>query len=220
MSGPNAVEQGPRLAPFSREDLGILKGTLGQRAPLRDCLEAGIHDRGMAGTYAFAVDASRRVFMEDCLIDAGDIRKLRKTRMVDAFRPFPLSRFMVLLRQHTAILRAMPVASAEDRRELYVVIMVLALRSPHLLQFLPSARGSASSSTPRGPSTRRCRRCSGGAARSAGTAGSSWCARPGFDLETQSFSRPVLRRPPRARRPERGPLDGDGRRPDHRPGPL
>ena len=185
--GAYAVEHGPRLAPLSREDLEILRGRVGRRAPLRDCLEAGIRDRGIARSYALAVDASRRVFMEDCLIDARDIRKLRRTRIVDAFQAFPLSRFMTLLRHRTAVLRGMPSTSAEDRRKLYVVIMVLALRSPHLLQFLPSAwlrrlvedRSTFDTTIPAlfGP------RCAIDKSR--------WLklvSATGFDLETQTFS--------------------------------
>ena len=124
-----AVEQGPRLAPLSGADIEALQDDPG-------ALEADISDRGTARSYALAAEAAR-VFLDDCLIGARDVETLRRPRLVDTFRAYPLSRFMAILRSRTVVLRAMPVASARDRLDLYVVAMVMALRNPHILRFLP-----------------------------------------------------------------------------------
>jgi hypothetical protein len=87
--------------------------------------------------YWWAVEESRRLFVEDCLVDAASVNVLQRISPIARLTSFPLSRFMHSARQHNAILKNVRNVTETDRQIIYVLIMLLALRSPHYLAYMP-----------------------------------------------------------------------------------
>ena len=131
--GTYASERGPRLAPLSRDDIAYLtRSTSGGVPHAADLLAApDPPDRA----YEWALDADR-LFLADCLVRPEEIEALRA---VGATRStYPLSAFMGLAMAETAILRSRPTVTERQRKRLYALFMLIGLRNPAVLSYLPT----------------------------------------------------------------------------------
>ncbi len=131
--GTYARERGPRLAPLSRNDIAHLTRSTSGGAPYAASLLAGPDAPG--STYEWALEADR-LFLADCLVRAQDAEALRA---VAATRwAYPLSAFMTLAKAETAILRSRPIVTQGQRKRLYALFMLIGLRNPAVLSYLPT----------------------------------------------------------------------------------
>ena len=137
--GDYATQHGDVRTPLSAEDLNILGKEDGHSCPFVASLFQGspVHS-DVERRYHWAIEESRRLFVEDCLVPPRDVDALRDLQGgVDEM--FPLSIFMGMLRQRHAVLGQVPTSDAAGRRRLYALILLLGLRSPHYLAYMPSA---------------------------------------------------------------------------------
>ena len=124
-----AVERGPRLAPLSREDIEAFLEN--PRQP-----EAEIASRGGAVVRDRRGGRSRlRRRLPDRRARRRDVARDPACRCVPGLSAVAVHGDPA---QQTVVLRAMPAARSRDRIALYVVVMVMALRNPHMLRFLPN----------------------------------------------------------------------------------
>ena len=93
----------------------------------------------IAAAYAWAIEDSARLLVEDCLVDEATRDLLRAPQTAGDARPFPLSRFMAIFAAQNALTASLPTSTSEQRQRLYHVIMLYALRAPHLLVYMPGA---------------------------------------------------------------------------------
>ena len=131
--GSYARERGPALAPLACHDIERLTQPRSDRGSVAaDLLLA---PNAAAPGYEWALEADR-LFLSDCLVleqDAEALRAIGTTRS-----SYPLSIFMRLARAEMAYLRALPIATEHQRKRLYVLFMILGLRNPAVLSYLPT----------------------------------------------------------------------------------
>jgi glycosyltransferase involved in cell wall biosynthesis len=84
--------------------------------------------------YWWAVERSRELFVEDCLVPQEYIDVLRTT-VHDV--EFPLSKFMIMFISRNSILRQISIEGAVKRQLVYYIVMLYALQMPHILRFVP-----------------------------------------------------------------------------------
>lgn len=129
------VEQAVR-APLSAKDIEALA-----RARAADHVSE-IERHWPAGRrkhqYLWCVHESRRLEVEDCLVDPNAIEMLRAVPWFARFSAFPLSHFMRLARRRHSLLRECAIKTANDRIAFYLALMLLALRDVHYLGLMPA----------------------------------------------------------------------------------
>ena len=133
----------PDKVPLSAAELDHLRAPaeVGARPSRGERLlgrEAAAGDE-IAAAYAWAIEDSARWLVEDCLVDEPTGDFLRAPQTAGDARPFPLSRFMAIFAAQNALTASLPTSTSEQRQRLYHVIMLYALRAPHLLLYMPGA---------------------------------------------------------------------------------
>ncbi len=135
--GHYCVERGPALAPLSAVDISLLIGP-DQRHSIAARLCEPAPKRGNSGRYDWAIEGSRRLYVEDCLVDPETVTNLRNVPRWSRAQPFPLSFFLRRLLSESAMLQNFNTIGEIGRQDLYALAMVFGLRCPHYLAFLPS----------------------------------------------------------------------------------
>ena len=131
--GTYAREFGPQLAPLSRADIERLTLTKSEARSYVSDLFLAPDATETAFEWAFEAD---RLFVADCLVRSQETSALRA---IDAPRQaYPLSMFMRRAKVETAILRRLPSTTQRQRRRLYALFMILGLRNPSILTYLPT----------------------------------------------------------------------------------
>ena len=130
--GEYAVERGSLRVPLSRSDL-IELATLDDdgRSIISRVAAVDVSD-----AYAWGIDESRRLFVEDCLVTDAQAAHLVSVPAHD-HAAFPLSTFMIELHRRHSLLRRVSPKRSSGRISLYGLIMLLAVRSPHFLRYMP-----------------------------------------------------------------------------------
>ena len=131
--GTYARERGPRLAPLSRKDIAYLTRSTSGGISTAASLLAGPDAPG--STYEWALEADR-LFLADCLVRPQEADALRAVGAKRA--AYPLSAFMTLAKAETAILRSRPIVTVRQRKRLYALFMLIGLRNPAVLSYLPT----------------------------------------------------------------------------------
>jgi glycosyltransferase involved in cell wall biosynthesis len=85
--------------------------------------------------YWWAVERSRALFVEDCLVPQEYIDVLK--RATDQNVDFPLSLFMTWFMSRNNLFSTFPIEKPYQRQLVYYVIMLYALQMPHILRFVP-----------------------------------------------------------------------------------
>lgn len=91
----------------------------------------------LAAAYAWAIEDSRRLWVEDAFVDPSVVLMLKRTSPLR--RSFPLSAFMQIFMRENARLSDLPTGSVAARQNIYAIVMLRAIRAPHLLVYMPSA---------------------------------------------------------------------------------
>lgn len=130
--GSYAMERGPLLAPLSKNDLLRLRRSCFDHRTFAEGLFVPPDAENAACAWAMEAD---RLFVADSLLSDETLKALRAT---DATRAaFPLSVFMRCAQAKTASLRALPSFTLRQRKRLYALFMILGLRQPSILSYLP-----------------------------------------------------------------------------------
>ena len=131
--GTYAQEQGPRLAPLSCGDIERLTSV--SSGPLSYASKLFLAPDSIETAYEWALEADR-LFLADCLVRPCEANTLRA---IDSPKSaYPLSTFMKLVRAETAVLRSLPVATEGQRKSFYALCLIIGLRNPSVLSYLPT----------------------------------------------------------------------------------
>ena len=93
----------------------------------------------LAIVYWWSVERARSMYVEDCLIPPSYKNLLGSVRPDWSDKPFPLTRFMEVYFSRDSRWHFLDLSSAIDRLTYYLVVMLLAVTTPWVLEFLPRA---------------------------------------------------------------------------------
>lgn len=145
--------EGHRVVPLSADDLAYLNAPVPLGDGIREITRAAFlfgrddfdickpghavsdadYDRLV---YWWVVDRSRRLHVDDCLVTPEQVERMRRQEPgPDA--EFPLSRFMTLFVSRNAALRGFRTDTPRARRTVYCILLLYALRLPHILNLMP-----------------------------------------------------------------------------------
>lgn len=147
LMGPYARMKWPARLPLSLSEIAYWTADIGNGNSPRNMPLRGLpqmvppSERGgwqsRSGVYEWAVEQTRRLWMEDWLAGESAIPFLRDHGRRWGGQSFPLSRFMEEFRKRNMLLARLPARNASDRQLIYALIMLYALRAPHLLVYVP-----------------------------------------------------------------------------------
>ena len=137
-----------KRAPLSAHEIAYLNAVVGADSPGSHMTRAAslfVEDhfgrspkRNLSAdelAYWWSVEQSRKLFVEDCLVPQENVRLLERVR--DDVGEYPLSIFMEMFISKNSIFDNLSTDRVDVRRMIYFVIMLYAIRIPHILSFLP-----------------------------------------------------------------------------------
>ncbi len=86
-------------------------------------------------SYWWSAEKSRTLFVEDCLVPDNHVRLLQQVR--NDVGDYPLSVFMETFIAKNVLFKDLATSRSDQRRMIYFIVMLYALRMPHILAFLP-----------------------------------------------------------------------------------
>jgi len=148
-----AAAKGAKRAPLSAEDLAYLNSPVAFDATarkisrvallfVRDYIDS-LKERRLTDfeydllVYRWAVEESRKLFVEDRLVTEEQKQHLQTIADNSENIEYPLSIFMKIFVSRNVLFRRLSFDQINDRKLIYVVLVLYAMRIPHILDFMP-----------------------------------------------------------------------------------